>query len=128
MTTLKRRLNPIDAYITGFPKDIQTILQKMRQTILKAAPNAAESISYGMVGYKLGGKPLVYFGGWKNHVGFYPILSGIRAFAKELSKYKQAKGSVQFPFDKPIPYPLVTKIVRYRVKQNALQANIKKGA
>lgn len=114
----KKSTSIVDRYIKEFPKDTQFLLQKMRQTILKAAPGAAESISYGMVGYKLDSKPLVYFGGWKNHVGFYPIPSGIRAFAKELSKYKQAKGSVQFPFDKPMPYSLVAKVVKYRVKEN----------
>ena len=90
----------------------------MRQTIRKAAPEAVETISYQMPTFKLNGRGLVYFAGFKNHVGFYPIPSGIAAFEKELSPYKQGKGSVQFPMDKPVPYDLVRKIVIFRMKQN----------
>jgi len=114
----KKQFKTIDEYIKTFPKDVQAILEKMRQTIRKAAPEAVETISYQMPTFKLNGRGLVYFAGFKNHVGFYPIPSGIAAFEKELSPYKQGKGSVQFPMDKPVPYDLVRKIVIFRMKQN----------
>jgi len=108
----------MDEYIETFPKDVQKILEEMRQTIKKAAPEAVEAISYQMPTFKLNGKNLVHFAAFKNHIGFYPIPSGIEAFKEELSLYKQGKGSVQFPMDKPIPYDLVKKIVDYRAKEN----------
>ena len=89
----------------------------MRKTIKAAAPQAEEAMSYGMPTFKLNGN-LVHFAGYTNHIGFYPAPSGISAFKKELSKYKQAKGSVQFPIDDPIPFNTVTKIVKFRVKEN----------
>jgi len=118
MGTSKKQFRTIDEYIKTFPNDVQSILEKMRQTIKKAAPEAVETISYQMPTFKLNGKNLVHFAAFKNHIGFYPIPSGIEAFKKELSSYKQGKGSVQFPIDKPIPYDLVEKIVKYRVKEN----------
>jgi uncharacterized protein YdhG (YjbR/CyaY superfamily) len=118
MATSKNQFRTIDEYIKTFPNDVQSILEKMRQTIKKAAPEAVEAISYQMPTFKLNGKNLVHFAAFKNHIGFYPIPSGIEAFKKELSSYKQGKGSVQFPIDKPIPYDLVEKIVNYRVKEN----------
>ena len=114
----KKQFKTIDEYIKTFPNDVQAILEKMRQTIRKAAPEAVETISYQMPTFKLNGRGLVYFAGFKNYVGFYPIPSGIAAFEKELSPYKQGKGSVQFPMDKPVPYDLVRKIVVFRMKQN----------
>ena len=114
---MKKQLETIDDYIQGFPTDVQNILEKMRQTIRKAAPEAVEAISYQMPTFKLNGKNLVHFAAFKNHIGFYPIPSGIEAFRRELSPYKQGKGSVQFPLDKPVPYDLVDKIVRFRVKE-----------
>jgi uncharacterized protein YdhG (YjbR/CyaY superfamily) len=108
----------MDEYIETFPKDVQKILEELRQTIRKAAPEAVEAISYQMPTFKLNGKNLVHFAAFKNHIGFYPIPSGIEAFKEELSLYKQGKGSVQFPMDKPIPYDLVKKIVDYRAKEN----------
>jgi len=108
----------IDEYIKASPKDVQSILQRLRLTIQKAAPEAVETISYQMPTFKLNGKGLVYFAAFKNHIGFYPIPSGIEAFKKELSRYKQGKGSVQFPIEKPIPYDLVRKIVVFRAKEN----------
>jgi len=107
----------IDEYIALFPKDVQVILEKMRQTIQSVAPAAVEAISYQMPTYKLNGKNLVHFAAFAHHIGFYPIPSGIVAFKKELSAYKQGKGSVQFPLDESVPYELVRKIVRYRVKE-----------
>src|SRR5438552_18627623 len=99
----KKQFKTIDEYIKTFPKDVQAILEKMRQTIRKAAPEAVETISYQMPTFKLNGTGLVYFAEFKNHVGFYPIPSGIAAFEMELSPYTQGKGSVQFPMDKPVP-------------------------
>jgi len=117
MLTHKRQFKTIDEYIKTFPKDVQSILQEMRQTIRKAAPEAVETISYQMPTFKLNGKYLVYFAAWKDHIGFYPIPSGIEAFQKELSPYKGAKGSVRFPLGEPIPYDLVRRIVMFRMKE-----------
>jgi len=110
--------NSVEAYIATFPKDIQDILIIIRKTILEKAPYAVESISYGMPAYKTNGKPLVYFAGYKNHIGFYATPSGHTEFTKELSKYKSGKGSVQFPLDQPIPLDLIGRIVEFRVKEN----------
>jgi uncharacterized protein YdhG (YjbR/CyaY superfamily) len=107
----------IDAYIKSFPKDVQPILQRVRETIRSAAPKAEEAISYGMPTFRLNGN-LVHFAGYKQHVGFYPTPSGITAFKKEISAYKWAKGSVQFPLDQPIPYTLIKKMTLFRVKEN----------
>jgi uncharacterized protein YdhG (YjbR/CyaY superfamily) len=107
-----------EEYIADFPPDVQRILRKMRQTVREAAPDATEGIAYGMPAFRLNGKPLVYFAGFARHIGFYPIPSGIETFKKELSVYKQGKGSVQFPLDKPVPYDLVKRIVAFRVKEN----------
>lgn len=106
-----------DDYADRFPKEVQQRLQKMRLTIKKAAPQAKETISYGIPAFTLGGL-LVWFAAFKNHIGFYPRASAIAAFKKELSAYKGAKGSVQFPFDKPLPLALVSRVVKFRVKQN----------
>lgn len=114
---LKNNSNSIDTYILGFPKNVQVLLQLIRETILISAPKAEETIKYGIPTYVLKGN-LVHFGGYKNHIGFYPAPSGIEAFKKELSVYKNAKGSVQFPIDKPLPLTLITKIVQFRVKEN----------
>ena len=105
-----KQFRTIDEYIKIFPMNIQSILEKMRQTIKEAAPGAVESISYQMPTFKLNGKNLVHFAAFKNHIGFYPVPSGIEAFKKELSPYKQGKGSIQFPIDKPIPYDLVKRL------------------
>jgi uncharacterized protein YdhG (YjbR/CyaY superfamily) len=110
----------VNDYIKALPRDIQPLLEKIRSTIKKCAPKAVESISYGMPAYKLNGKPLVYFAVYKKHIGFYATPSGHAHFVKELSKYKQGKGSVQFPIDQPVPIDLIKKIVDYRVKENLL--------
>ena len=114
----------IDEYIAGFPADIQIILGELRMAIKKAAPVAAETISYRMPTFVLNGN-LVHFAAFKNHIGFYPTPSGIESFKKELSGYKGAKGSVQFPINAPLPLSLVTKIVKYRVQQNLEKARQK---
>ena len=116
----------VDAYIAEFPKSTQQLLKAVRKAITTAAPDAVESISYGMPGYKLHGKPLVYFGGYEQHIGFYATPSGHAAFDKALSKYKQGKGSVQFPIDEPMPLELITRIVKYRVKEVSEQVSAKK--
>jgi uncharacterized protein YdhG (YjbR/CyaY superfamily) len=115
---VKKQPDTIDEYVKTFPESVQAVLEKMRQTIRKAAPDAVEAISYQMPTFKLNSKNLVHFAAFKNHIGFYPIPSGIEAFKKELSPYKQGKGSVQFPLDKPVPYGLVKKIVVFRAKEN----------
>lgn len=107
----------IDEYIATYPADVQKVLQKVRATIKTAAASADESIGYGIPTFKLNGKNLVHFGGFAHHIGFYPSPSAIVAFNKELAPYKQAKGSVQFPLDQPIPYDLIKRIVQYRVKE-----------
>ena len=117
MNATKKQFETIDEYIETFPKDVQSILEKMRQTIRRAAPEAEEAISYQIPVFKLNGN-LVWFAAFKNHIGFYPMITAIQAFKKELSRYKGAKGSVQFPMEKPIPYDLVKKIVRFRRKEN----------
>jgi uncharacterized protein YdhG (YjbR/CyaY superfamily) len=115
----------IDDYIASFPKDLQIILEQMRTIIRKAAPKAEEVISYAMPAFKLD-SVLVYFAGYKNHVGFYPMPSAIIAFKKELSIYKSSKGAVQFPLDKPLPSALITKMVKYRIAENLQKAKAKK--
>lgn len=116
---MKTDYKTVDEYIRSFPNDIQIVLEKVRETIKKKAPDAVESIAYGMPAYKTNGKPLAYFAGYKKHIGFYATPTGHTAFADELSKYKQGKGSVQFPLDKPIPYELIKRIVTFRVAENA---------
>ena len=114
---MKVGFKSVDDYIAAFPMEIQTLLQTIRAAIIKNAPNAAESISYGMPAYKTNGKPLVYFAAFKSHIGFYATPTGHSEFSRELSRYKQGKGSVQFPFDS-VPYKLIEKIVLFRVKEN----------
>jgi len=118
--------NSFDEYILDFPVEVQDLLNQVRSTIKQAAPYAEESISYGMPAYKTYGKPLVYFAGFKNHIGFYAMPTGHAEFAKELSKYKQGKGSVQFPIDQPMPLDLIFQIVEFRVVENMEKAKAKK--
>lgn len=114
----------VDVYISGFPAEVQVKLQQLRATIKKAAPEAVEIISYQMPAYKFNGM-LVYFAAYKNHIGFYPGADGIATFKRELSVYKGAKGSVQFPIDKPLPLEIITQIVEFRVFQNREKAAAK---
>lgn len=107
----------IDQYIAAFPENIRGLLEQMRATIKKAAPEAEEAMKYGIPTFILNGN-LVHFGGFKHHIGFYPAPSGIEAFQQELSVYKGAKGSIQFPIDQPLPLELITRIVQYRVQKN----------
>ena len=107
----------IDEYIRSFPEDIQVLLEQIRQTIKNAAPEATEAISYGMPTFKLNGN-LVHFAAHKNHIGFYPAPSGLTAFKEEIQNYKNSKGAVQFPIDRDLPVDLISKIVRFRVREN----------
>jgi len=107
----------IDEYIAGFPHDVQEILEKIRMTIRKAAPDAEETIKYQIPTFTLKGN-LVHFAAFKKHIGFYPPTTGNEKFKNELSVYEGAKGSVKFPLDKPIPFDLISKIVKLRVKEN----------
>ena len=117
MAMTKKTPKNMDDYVGRFPKEVQPLLRKMRLTIRKAAPQAKETISYGIPAFTLNGL-LVWFAAHKTHIGFYPRASAIAAFKKDLSAYKGAKGSVQFPFDEPLPLALVSRIVKFRVKQN----------
>jgi uncharacterized protein YdhG (YjbR/CyaY superfamily) len=121
----KAKFTTMDDYIASFPKEVQGILEEIRQTIKKAAPGAVEAISYQIPTFKLNGSNLVHFAAWKDHIGFYATPSGNAAFKKELSQYKVAKGSIQFPLDEPIPYDLVTKMVLFRVKETRGQKKAK---
>jgi uncharacterized protein YdhG (YjbR/CyaY superfamily) len=107
----------MDEYIAGFPKHVQEILENLRAAIRNAAPEAEETINYAIPTFTLKGN-LVHFAAFKNHIGFYPAPSGIEAFKKELSVYEGAKGSIKFPVEKPLPLGLITKIVKFRVKEN----------
>jgi uncharacterized protein YdhG (YjbR/CyaY superfamily) len=117
--------NDVDEYIAAQPKNIRVVLNKLRATIKAAAPKAEEVISYQMPAYKHHGM-LVYFAAWPNHIGFYPTPAGIKAFEKELSAYEGSKGTIKFPIDKTIPFSLISKIVKYRVKENVMNASLKK--
>jgi uncharacterized protein YdhG (YjbR/CyaY superfamily) len=114
----------IDEYIAGFPPDVQEILEKIRVTIREAAPDAQETIKYQMPTFTLKGN-LVHFAAFKKHIGFYPVPTGIEQFKDELSAYKGGKGSVQIPLDKPIPFDLISRIVKFRVKENLEKAEAK---
>lgn len=111
-------MNQIEEYIQGFPADVQEILNNIRNIIKDNAADVEESFAYGMPAYKCNNKPLVYFAAFKNHIGFYATPSGHSEFKEELAKYKQGKGSVQFPINEPIPYNLIAQIVKFRLKEN----------
>lgn len=108
----------VDEYIKAFPEELQVVLEQVRSVIRQSAPDAVESISYAMPAYKIKGKPLVYFAGYEKHIGFYATPTGHEAFASELSKYKQGKGSVRFPINQPMPLDLIARITKFRVKEN----------
>jgi len=107
----------VDEYISSFPEEVKKLLEQIRNIIRQTVTDSEESISYGMPAYKLNGKPLVYYAAFRNHIGFYATPTGHSAFAKELSKYKHGKGSVQFPIDKPLPLDLIERIVKYRLNE-----------
>lgn len=107
----------VEQYINGFGGETTSRLRTMQQIVRHISPTATESMSYGLVGYKLHGKPLVYFGAFPKHIGFYATPNGHEAFMQEFAPYKQGKGSVQFPLDEPLPLELIKKVVRYRNDQ-----------
>src|SRR5688572_14768253 len=125
MKTKQTAPRTIDEYIAGFPQDVQQILQKIRMTIKKAAPDAEETISYLMPTFTLKGKYLIYFAAYKKHIALYPVPTGDAKFKEELSVYQTGKGTLQFPLDKPVPLKLITKIVKLRVKENLARAEAK---
>ncbi len=118
--TSKNTVEDVSTYIANCPTKMQEVLEKLRNTILRAAPEAEELISYKMPAYKYHGM-LVYFAAHKKHIGFYATPTGHKEFEKELAPYKQGKGSVQFPLDRPLPLPLITKIVKFRAKENLVK-------
>jgi uncharacterized protein YdhG (YjbR/CyaY superfamily) len=122
-TTKQTAPKTIDEYIADFSPDVQEILQKIRMTIKKAAPEAEETISYKMPTFNLKGHYLVYFAAYKNHIGFYPAPTGIEKFKNELSMYGSGKGTLKFPLDQPIPYNLISKIVKFKVKEDLARAS-----
>lgn len=125
MKTKRAAAKNIDEYIAGFPQHVRELLEKMRMTIRKAGPRAEERISYQIPCFTEEGN-LVHFAAFKKHIGFYPTSSAVRQFKKELSVYEGAKGSVRFPLDQPIPYGLISKIVKFRVKENLAKAKARK--
>ncbi|HZY97471.1 MAG TPA: DUF1801 domain-containing protein [Candidatus Cybelea sp.] len=114
----KRVPRDFNDYLSAFPKNVQMLLGKMRLAIKKAAPKAQETISYNVPAFAMNGKKIVWFAAFKSHIGFYPGAAAIAAFKKELAGYKTAKGSVQFPFDEPLPLSLVARIVEFRLSQS----------
>ena len=117
MAKTKETFKTIDEYIAAFPKDVQVILEKFRQAVKEAAPDAEETISYKMPAFKQNGI-LVWFAAFKNHIGFFPKKSAIEAFKAELSAFELSKGTIRFPLDEPIPFNLVKRIVKFRIKEN----------
>jgi uncharacterized protein YdhG (YjbR/CyaY superfamily) len=115
---MNKEIKTVDEYISTFPIETQTKLKLIRKTIISNAPEAIENISYGMPAYKTNKKPLVYFGGFTKHIGFFATPSGHEKFKDKLSNYKQGKGSVQFPLDQPLPIDLITEIVIFRLMEN----------
>ena len=110
-------MDEVNEYINQFDAEVQSRLRTIRKVIHAQVPDATEGIMYGLIGYKLNGKPLVYFGGFAHHIGFYATPNGHEAFAKDFSKYKQGKGSVQFPLDQPLPIDLIRRVIQYRKQQ-----------
>lgn len=115
---MKTEITSIDQYHAAFPEEVAERMEQIRAIVTRQAPEAVESISYGMPAFKLNGKPLVYYAGYKHHIGFYATPTGHTEFAEELSRYKQGKGSVQFPLDEPLPLDLIQRIVIFRVGEN----------
>lgn len=120
MVETKGMVSSIEEYVALFPPNVQAILREIRRVIKEAAPEAEEKVSYRMPTFYLNGN-LVHFAAHTNHIGFYPTPSGIEAFKDELSSYKWAKGSVQFPLDRPMPFDVIKRIVEFRVKESSIK-------
>lgn len=116
MTTDTRPAETIDDYIAAFPTDVQALLQKVRRTIRKAAPDAQEAISYRIPTFKLNGRYLIYFAGFKKHIGVYPVDAGGAEFDNELARYASGKATLKFPLDQPIPFDLIAKVVKVKAR------------
>jgi uncharacterized protein YdhG (YjbR/CyaY superfamily) len=114
----KMKAKTVDEYIAGFPKETQKVMKQIRITIRKNIPGAKEKISYGIPGYFLNDIYVIYFAGYKKHISFYPAPVGVEAFKKAFASYKTGKGTVQLPLDKPMPWSLITRIIKYRLKEN----------
>jgi uncharacterized protein YdhG (YjbR/CyaY superfamily) len=125
MKSKRRAARTIDAYIAGFPADVQTVLERIRATIHKAAPGAEEKISYQIPAFTLDGKYLIYFAAFQKHIGLYPAPRSSEEFKAELARYAGGKGTVQFPLDRPIPLGLIRRIVKFRIKDNRARAAAK---
>lgn len=115
---MNKNIKSVEDYIATFPEVVQTKLHQIRQIIIENAPEAIESISYGMPAYKVNKKPLVYFAGYAKHIGFYATPTGHEKFKQQLAQYKQGKGSVQFPLNEPLPVDLIKEIVQFRLTEN----------
>jgi uncharacterized protein YdhG (YjbR/CyaY superfamily) len=124
MDAAATKFKTVDEYLSTFPSSTKKMLQQLRETIRKAAPQAEEVISYNMPAYKQQGM-LVYFAGYKGHIGFYPVSSAIKEFEEELSAFERSKGTVRFPLDKPLPLKLITRMVKYRIQENKTLAELK---
>jgi uncharacterized protein YdhG (YjbR/CyaY superfamily) len=126
MKSEKVPFDSIDEYIASFPEDVQKIMNRLRGTIKEAVPEAGEKISYNLPTFTLNGSYLVYFAGWKNHIAFYGAPRGNPEFKEALSPYESGAGTLQFPYDKPVPYGLIGKIVKFRAAENRKRADKKK--
>lgn len=111
------KLITVDSYLKAFDESVRARLELLRGLIKEEVPDAVEGMSYGLIGYKLRGKPLVYFGGFEHHIGFYATPNGHEAFVAEFAPYKQGKGSVQLPLDQPLPLELIKRVIEYRKEQ-----------
>jgi len=126
MKSKKASFRSIDEYIASFPEDVQKIMKQLRSTIKAAAPEAGEKISYNMPTFTLNGTYLVYFAGWKNHIAFYGAPKGSAEFKEDLPSYESGAGTLQFPYDEPMPLDLITKIVKFRAAENLKRTDKKK--
>jgi uncharacterized protein YdhG (YjbR/CyaY superfamily) len=125
MQTPIKKFKSVDEYFNTVPENVRPLLEKLRKTILKAAPGAEEVISYQMPALRLHGM-LVFYAAWKEHIGFYPASAGMKNFEKELTPYKRSKGTIQFPLNEPLPLDLITRIVKYRVEENKAKQALKR--
>lgn len=116
----------VDEYIKSFPKEVGATLKGLRALVKKLAPNGEEVIKYGMPTLQINGKNVLHYAAYEKHIGFYPTPSGVKAFEKDLAKYKFSKGAIQFPIDKPLPMTLITKIAKFRIKESEVKKSLKK--
>jgi uncharacterized protein YdhG (YjbR/CyaY superfamily) len=122
------QIETIDDYISAAPPDVQPTLQSLRMAIRQEVPDATEAIKYGMPTFRLNGKNLITFGGWKKHIGMYPIPAGPPSFQDAVAPYKYAKGTLRFPLDEPLPLPLIREVVRFRVEETPPKSKKRQGS